>query len=156
MRPEVPETWDGIGTGKTMRGHIFLLEKNLCKVLDPLHPVSFSPPVKDSRQIPYSLNYVLTSENLNCFTDGSRIDERTGSGFAITSGDNLIYADYWHLGNATVFQAEINAITCTALWLLDSCNIEKYYCRKIDIFSDSQSYIKALANDISKCTLVSE
>ena len=115
LRLEVPETWDGIGYGKHKRGHIFLLEKHLSKVADPQLPISFSPPFKTSRPIDTCYDYNLTPSHINCFTDGSRLNDQTGAGFAITSGDTVIHSDSVYLGDATVFQAEVNAISCSAL-----------------------------------------
>ena len=154
LRLEVPQSWDGIGYGKKKRGHIFLLEKHLSKVADPQLPVSFSSPSRSSRPINTCFDYSLTPSNINCFTDGSKIEDNAGAGFAITSEDAVIFADSLYLGEATVFQSEVIAISCAASWLLE--NADKYKNRQIDFFSDSQACIKAIQKTTTTSSIVAE
>ena len=85
-----------------------------------------------------------TPTQYNVFTDGSRLDGRTGAGYVIYKGKNEIFANKLRLpDHATVFQAEIKAIeaACHKLGELNPPNM-KY----VKIFVDSQAAIRALGN----------
>ena len=91
-------------------------------------------------------------ETVHCFTDGSKNDVSSGAGYIIR-GSNIKLQGYLNLGpHSTVFQTEIVAIAKTANQLLEH-NITG---KTIEIFTDSQSSIKALSNYItkSKCVLI--
>ena len=88
--------------------------------------------------------------DLNCFTDGSRTQARSGAGLYI---QQLELGMYWPLGEyCTVFQAEMYAIYMTAKYLLD---IQVQYL-SIGIFSDSQASIKALMKISTKSAIVQQ
>ena len=77
---------------------------------------------------------------VNCFTDGSKTDIGAGAAYII-KGNQIKAQDYIHLGQyATVFQAEITAISMAAITLLDRGIMGK----NINFYVDSQSAIKAL------------
>ena len=84
---------------------------------------------------------------LNVFTDGSKSEMGTGAAYIMKSHEHSAQ-DYMHLGeHATVFQAEITAITLACLNILD------YGLKNHDIqfWVDSQSAIKAL-NQFITCS----
>ena len=76
----------------------------------------------------------LSDSNINCYTDGSRFDEKTGFGLGITRGDHLLESESAKLPDqASVFQAEVCAIS-------RACEIlKRNEARNVTIFSDSQS-----------------
>ena len=86
------------------------------------------------RPMPYDL------DTINCFTDGSKSESGTGAAYII-KGHQIKIQDFIHLGQlATIFQAEIFAISMASLVLLDKNIMGK----KINFYVDSQSAIKAL------------
>jgi ribonuclease HI len=88
---------------------------------------------------------------IRCYTDGSKIDGATGCGVLIEFSDNTYKRFCVPLGQyATVFQAEVNALTVAAHALHDMTNCS------VEFLSDSQAAIKALANPIKCCRSVLE
>ena len=84
-----------------------------------------------------------TLSQYNVFTDGSRIDNQTGAGFAIYQKRNELFSDSRRLpDHCTVFQAEITAIEQAAKLLSNSTYAPKF----VKFFVDSQAAILALAN----------
>ena len=82
-----------------------------------------------------------TNNPVICYTDGSKIDNQTGFGFAITEYDSVIASDSGQLGSKnSVFQAEISAIKHCADEALE------LQCPVITIYSDSQAALSALEN----------
>ena len=80
----------------------------------------------------------------NIFTDGSRIGNCTGAGFAIYKGKREILAKSHKLpDHATVFQAEITAIRLATRALLDEQPRDLKY---VKFFVDSRSALQALEN----------
>ena len=83
-----------------------------------------------------------TSDNtIHCFTDGSRFNDKSGSGYTVHSNLDLHFDGFHHLGGrTTVFQAEIHAITASTHTLLE------YEPRgqNIHYFIDNQAAITAL------------
>jgi len=83
----------------------------------------------------------LPPTTVQCYTDGSGMEEQTGAGYAIYENGVITKEDSFHLGsNSTVFQAEVTAIDKVAEHLLEL----KYTDRDITIFCDSQAAIMAL------------
>ena len=83
-----------------------------------------------------------SNENtIQCYTDGSMINESVGSGIFIKSSTELIHEESIHLGtSSTVFQAEMYGVQKTADVLLEKKIIDK----NIIFNCDSQAAIKAL------------
>lgn len=76
---------------------------------------------------------------VHCYTDGSKIDGKTGAGFYI---ENFGIEQYFRLpDHNTVFQAEVMAITECVKWL----NLNNRQ-KGVKIFTDSQAAIKALSS----------
>ena len=89
---------------------------------------------------------------LNVFTDGSKIDEKTGAGIVVYEGKKETKADCFRLPDGTtVFQVEIAAISKAAELLLTK-NIQEL--RFVKIFVDFQAAIKAIGNNfITSCVV---
>jgi ribonuclease HI len=87
---------------------------------------------------------------IKCFTDGSRIDERSGAGYCIMADDKIIAEKAIPLGSQpTVFQAEVVAIQQAAVKLR-----ELRLTGDVVIYCDSQAALKALNNPILKAQTV--
>ena len=128
------------------------------KILDRiLNTIPFSKEDQDTMTTTYNLdpNYAVdipTKEdykevepinlNINCHTDGSKLDDyRTGAGVIINYSHNDIAKEAIHLGNnATVFQAEVFAVGRTASHLIFAETKNK----SVVINCDSQAAIMAL------------
>ena len=82
----------------------------------------------------------LEDNIVNCFTDGSKNENGCGAGYLVMSNNNKAQ-DYIPLGKqATVFQAEIIAISEAAYRMLNM-NLNNM---QINFYVDSQSALKAL------------
>ena len=93
-----------------------------------------------------------TLSQYNVYTDGSRIEDKTGSGFAIFKGKHEITARSHRLpDHSTVFQAEIMAICKAAEEML---NLQTDNLRFVKFFVDSQAAIAALGNPSVKSKAV--
>ena len=77
---------------------------------------------------------------INCFTDGSKNEEGSGAGYIIKSYYFETQESIYLGENATVFQAEIMAISTASLSMLDA----EIRNKVIQFYIDSQSAIKAL------------
>ena len=84
----------------------------------------------------------LCPSQLNIYTDGSKFNNRVGSGIYITSGPRIIAALSYRLPDqASVFQAEIFAINKAAIFIQRIGN-----AKFIKFFVDSQAALLALNN----------
>ena len=80
----------------------------------------------------------------NVFTDGSRMNERTGAGLAVYKGRKEVHTQWHWLPNyATVFQAEIAAVEEAAKYM---ANEREPGPKFVKILIDSQAAIAALGN----------
>ncbi len=89
-----------------------------------------------------------SNENLKStyvYTDGSNYDSKTGWGFVIKKGHRIRSQECGYLGlNASVYQAEIEAVKQAAKFLVDS-----HYREATIIFRiDNQAAVRALANPV--------
>ena len=81
---------------------------------------------------------------INAYTDGSKLDGRTGSGIAIYRGKDEIKADWLRLPDGcTVFQAEVAAIAKAAT---EIAILAKDGVKYVKIFVDSQAALLAVDN----------
>ena len=81
-----------------------------------------------------------TTSSTQCYTDGSRLGNRSGYGLCITQDGSEVTKKNGYLGsNATVFQCEVYAIQKASEILR---NMET---NSVTIFTDSQAALKALA-----------
>ena len=80
----------------------------------------------------------------NVFTDGSKMDDRTGAGLVLYKGNREISQEWYRLNDgSTVFQAEVAAIARAAEVLADM-NVSNM--RFVKHFVDSQAAILAVGN----------
>ncbi len=90
---------------------------------------------------------------LPIYTDGSRFNDRAGSGVVCYKYGELVYEISRHLGTqASVFQAEVLAIKEAMLWSLES----EHDGEMIDIYVDSQAALQAVASFRISSRLVKE
>ena len=87
------------------------------------------------------------------YTDGSKIDGKAGSGLVIFKHHEIIYKQSYNLpDNASVFQAELEAIRQSALFF--NKNRRSYPAKFIKILVDSQAALKALCGKDVKTEMV--
>jgi len=83
----------------------------------------------------------LPASSIQCYTDGSKLEEKVGAGFVIYQNNTIIKEEALHLGAySTVFQAETTAVLAAASYLLDTELKDK----EITILCDSQATLMAL------------
>ena len=91
---------------------------------------------------------------INVYTDGSRQNEQTGCGYAIYHGKRALTEGFRRLpDHATVFQAEITAITQAAGHLQTITDPKPRY---VKFLVDSQAALMALENPVIKSRTVSD
>ena len=94
----------------------------------------------------------LTTNTIQCFTDGSGKNSLYGSGFCAFFGKKLATQSSIPLGIwSSVYLAEVFAISCCTHWLLG----KGLNAADVVIFSDSQATLRALSSHVfsSKATL---
>jgi ribonuclease HI len=152
--------WDGLPTGGGNRvGHIRYWENALNKD-------NLSTRTCDQDQTPKVRLWVMNFEVLDfetkrdiaqdqygtwtCYTDGSKLGNRTGYGYLINRSGRTTHQGHDHMGpRATVFMAEVRAISTVAHTLMQRIN------QRIKIRSDSQAAITAISNiNISSNTVL--
>ena len=66
------------------------------------------------------LKKYLYPREINIYTDGSKMDGKTGAGYVVYKGREEVYSDSFRLHDTnTVFQAEIAAIRAAADWVCE-------------------------------------
>jgi len=143
-----PVQWDGITNYKNKYGHA----KAWMKMLDECHAANMPCDMMTVKERNVSelcismSNPVLQVPDIICYTDGSKLDDKTGYGWAVTKGNFVIHDESVFLGRETsVFQAEVTAIGDVCRWLAQCDKIGSQ--SHIRIYSDSQSALKALQAD---------
>jgi len=142
-----PLQWDGLTTYKDKYGHA----KYWMKKLDECHAANMPSDALMTKErnlsdLNISTNPVQQEADFRCYTDGSKLDGRTGYGWAVTRGNFVIHDDFAYIGRETsVFQAEVIAIGEVCKWLATSDKIDPK--SRVQIFSDSQSALMALKAD---------
>ena len=151
--PNATLNWDGIGTN-TSSSHLrqgikdlqdigiskFAFDKTNALNLDKAYCV-----ITDSfkKGTPDSLS------EIKAFTDGSKLSNKVGYGYGITTGNILLSSENGSLDpQNTVFQAEVTAIQKAGEDLL------QWNFNEVTIFSDSQAALKALDSHIVKSKAV--
>jgi ribonuclease HI len=131
--------------GKTPQNLPFLTNKQIL-IKKPAyhlrpHQIDFSFSLTDSH----------TNSNLNIYTDGSKSDDGVGAAFVVYHNKTLLFQNSLKLNpEATVFQAEIQAIHEALTWLESFQNSSPIinqiisHPQNISIFSDSQASLKAI------------
>ena len=89
--------------------------------------------------------YILHSE-YTAYTDGSKIDNKTGAGIVIYKKNEIIYRQSYSLPDkASIFQAELEAIRQAAAFF--NRNKSRYPAKYIIFLVDSQAALKALSSN---------
>ena len=111
---------------------------------------------------PYNVNIVsLTNDTkkyiqhseYTAYTDGSKIDNKTGAGIIVYKKNEIIYRQSYSLPDkASIFQAELEAIRQTAAFF--NRNKVRYPAKYIKILVDSQAALKALSHNSVKSETV--
>ena len=127
--------WDGLGYNKR-NGHRFEHDKILEKVCPHGYPLDTMTRTRDWLE-----NDEVENPDLTIYTDGSKIGEQTGSGWAVCKDDTVLAEESYHLGTeASVFQAEVIAIEHALRWVTEHCDNGT----EVLILSDSRSAINAI------------
>ena len=154
--------WAGHGSGARER-HI-----DLCTRLSHTVPEMALPCDHESGQLPecqFAVNVitrtqweqqgspVASSSEVVCYTDGSHIQKRTGSGYFVSNPAALWKEACFPLGRyATVMQAEVHAILQVAYDLRASAPLQT----PVNIYIDCLSAIQALTSEEPQFQLVRE
>ena len=135
------DNWDGVGevakVAKLM-GHRATWDKELNVVPETHWPCDDTTPFRN-----WNRNGSV-NEGLVIYTDGSKMNNRTGSGWAVTTGDAVVAEGNDRLGDVSVFNAELIAIQSSLLWIDVNINKIKSAHGGVKILSDSQSGINSL------------
>ena len=138
------EKWDGVGHSviSLRRYHDNTLE-GICPRGLPIDQINRSRDwVRDD---------IVEDPDLTLFTDGSKMECGSGSGWAVCHGDTVIAEDSIYLGSDTsVFQAEVVAIEQGLTWVVKNCREGE----AVMIRSDSQSAIQAILGPVMTSKLV--
>ena len=133
-RSLLTDGWDGIGNSK--KGH-----RKLCDTILDKIPAAQMPSDRMTNHRVWMENDEIEDPDITLFTDGSKMDDRSGAGWAACHGDTCIAEESVYLGKkASVFQAEVVAIERALGWARSNLDPGT----KILIRSDSQSAIQAL------------
>ena len=130
--------WDGIGRGPG-RGHLF----KWLSYLEPLKPIKL---VHKYNFFPPTVNLESSDPDGTCvYTDGSKIDNRVGLGWAVCNGDRVVSDGYKRLpDHCTVYEAELLAIS-QAIIDLRSLNAHgKINESSITFFVDNQAALHTI------------
>lgn len=85
-----------------------------------------------------------SKSSFNIFTDGSKSDDGVGAAFAVLHNDIQIFTNSFKLNSeATVFQAELQAILQALTWLQN--NHSSLNIKNIHLYSDSQASLFAIS-----------
>ena len=143
---------------ETPNGHL----KTWAKMVDNLNQGEETDMIENTTTLnrPYNINIVsLTNDTkkyirhseYTAYTDGSKIEDKTGAGIIIFKQNEIIYRQSYSLpGRASIFQAELEAIRQAAIFF--NRNKIRYPAKYIKFLVDSQAALKALSN----CSVKSE
>jgi len=149
-----------------LKGHLWYLNNNFLSIhqspisdLVPYCPAppqdTFLPPLPCVTHPPNPIH-----PGIICYTDGSKMDQNVGYGWAITAGNQVIDENYGRLDPThTVFQAELVALNEVASFLANNLETYNKYPSLITFLCDSKAAIDAIRShknnsDIAqKCVL---
>ena len=146
--------WDGLDKQGRPKSHILLLKKSFSKCIKHNAHVDTITRTKINNNI--NINYLKTNIDINqlqIYTDGSKMGKDTGFGWCITKGNMCINEENYKLPDfTTVFQAEIIAIKKALEW----CNDNLIEGEVVNIHSDSKSALQAISGICTKSRTVLE
>ena len=142
--PQSQTRWNGIGNSSSI-GHMKWGQDELNKIgipkkaFDTTNALNLNPKYKCDLES-FNSGKPVSETSINCYTDGSKILNKTGYGFGIAEDKVIISRDNGSLNdNCTVFQAETVAIEQASIQL------QEMGVQKVTIFSDSRAAISSLA-----------
>ena len=147
-----PDKWDGVGdvAKKLQRmGHRAIWDNELKAIPETEWPVDEINPIKN-----WTINSPSNTTEVSVYTDGSKINDCTGAGWAITKNNAVVAEGVEYLGDSSVFRAELTAIQCGLLWVKENLEKLKNSCSSITIYSDSKSGIQSIFAPYIKSQLV--
>ena len=136
-RAHLTDGWDGIGNAKL--GHRRKADSILNKI-----PTANLPSDQLTTRRVWTTHDEVEEPDITLYTDGSRMEDKSGAGWAACHGDSVIAEESVYLGKtATVFQAEVIAIERSLMWANENLDPNT----KVTIRSDSQSAIQAILTE---------
>jgi ribonuclease HI len=145
--------WSGMGSkaGVPKRmGHRAIWDHHLEQIPESIFPCDDIPPV-----INWLRNMEVIEPDINIFTDGSKMEDDAGYGWAITSKNHVIDEGSEYLGNDEVYTAELSAIHDVCWWILNNQEyMEEKGLEKALIQTDSLSSLQAIFAPYIKSQLV--
>ncbi len=142
IQPLLKSNWDGVGDGGTIVGHQARWGKDLLK----LHTISM--PRDNITPVPNWTHFDEVNEpDIVIYTDGSKMDSKCGYGWLATTGDKVLEEEGGHLGESTVYKAELFAILTSLTWIKDQLRTKGQQWRQVLIRSDSMSAIQSLTSN---------
>ena len=157
IQKQVNPCWTGIGRNQNDLGHLYIGKKILSSIgildlpLDKLNKHNWTRKFNVLNFLDHKNEAFENANTYYCYTDGSKMDNHAGFGFQVRVKHAEKINNSTYLGNiATVFQAEVMAITTAAKSLINVKNQE------IIIRSDSQSAILAINSNIIHSSIVEE
>ena len=155
-RNQLPDTWDGCGDRgirRVVRGHQRWWDDAL-ENCDLHRGIPLDTQTAENSWLEQYSPSEEEKPDVRIFTDGSRIDDRSGYGWAATRADHVVEESFGYLGEAEVFQSEVTAISSALLWLIS--NPHKLKPDLVQILTDSQAAIGAIYGNITTSPLVAE
>ncbi len=149
-RQILPTRWDGVShnaTSASLVGHQRVLDNTLNKLIDPNLPLEEGETMNN-----WTANGTTSSPDLVVYTDGSKM-HRTGYGWLVTKGDQIIAEESGHLHTATITQAELTAIQCALRWLIENPKPPR---QQVLLLSDSKAALQSLFAQKTKNKLALE
>ena len=131
--------WDGIGIANK-RGHLFKWMKYL-KDLTPITPAN----TYNFNQFSVNFETTFNPDNIQVFTDGSKINDKVGAGWVIMLGTGILVQSCRNLPDyCTVFEAEMMALILALKDLQLTLQLDDYIFDEIDIYTDNQATLHAI------------
>ena len=142
--------WDGIGS-ENKRSHLFKWNKFLGPNLKPIKQSYLLN--LGTFKVHWDLPQQPATPGWNIYTDGSKLNQKTGLGWAITHGDSLVSRGNRSLPDyCSVFEAEMSAIPLAISDFLNRLDPLKPKPSVVSIFVDNQSTL----HSINKTKLVGD
>ena len=144
-----PSRWDGIGDKGSIMGHQRRWENTLLKTTTASMPTDQIDPVPNWTHFDE-----INEPDVVIYTDGSKMDSKCGYGWLATKDDEILDEEKGHLGESTVYKAELFAILTSLTWVKDQLRTKGQQWQQVLVRSDSMSAIKSLISSTISSSLV--
>ncbi len=141
--------WDGVGDKGSLVGHQARWGRELRQVQTTLMPRDNITPVPN-----WTHFEEVQDPDVVIYTDGSKMDSKCGYGWLATTGDTVLEEEEGHLGESTVYKAELFAILTSLTWVKDQLRTKGQQWRQVLVRSDSMSAIQSLTSSTISSGLV--